>query len=319
MREIVPHSDIFTVDAHYVLEELASIHLVRSGGRLAIVDTGTQHSIPHVEAALEELDQSFDDVDLIMLTHIHLDHAGGAGALMQRCPNATLVVHERGARHMADPTKLIAGTVAVYGQNEFNRLYGDVLAINPDRTSVPSDGDSVTLGERTFTFLDSPGHASHHHCIVDSQTGSVFTGDTLGISYPPLRSDDDLFLMPTTTPVQFDPDALHASIDKIMAHTPPWLYLTHYSAVRPTPALIAGLHEQIDEFVRLTERCAQEPEGAFVSALGQRLTDYLVDRCTRQLPDISSELAHKWIRLDAQLNAQGLVFWWNHRRSKTVR
>jgi len=295
---------------------MASIHLMRHEDRVAIIDTGTQHSLPAVEAALQQIELSYENVDYVVLTHIHLDHAGGAGALMRQCPQAKLVVHERGARHMMDPAKLIAGTVAVYGKAAFEKLYGDVIAVEKDRILVPADGDTLSLSGRNLRFLDSPGHARHHHCIYDEQTNSVFTGDTLGISYPGMRNGDRFYLMPTTTPIQFDPDALHASIDKIMALQPQTLYLTHYSAVQPGAGHIAGLHEQIDAFVSLTEEHAEADESQFVERLSAALTKYLVARCCLEIPQISEHDAVHNIRPDAELNAQGLVFWWNHRRNR---
>ena len=109
---------------------LAAVHLVVENGRAAFVDTGTNASLPSALAALEVLGLTPDCVDYVMLTHIHLDHAGGAGAMMRRFPHARLVVHPRGARHMADPSKLVAGANAVYGRDEVRRLYGDVLPID---------------------------------------------------------------------------------------------------------------------------------------------------------------------------------------------
>ena len=311
----MPGSDIFTVDSLYYEPELASIHLIRSGDRIAIVDTGTQHSVPQVMAALDQLQLGPEHVDFVILTHIHLDHAGGAGALMQHCPNAQLLVHPRGARHMATPDKLIAGTIAVYGEAAFRKLYGDISPIDPGRIIEPEDGETLDFNGRSLTFIDTPGHASHHHCIIDPQTNSIFTGDTLGVGYRALRNDTHAFVAATTTPVQFNPVALHNSIDKVMAYTPDWLYLTHYSAVKPSARIVAGLHEQIDDFVQLTEQAAAGSEQEFSTALAASLTDYLIRRCLNELPEIDEELARHWLQLDANLNAQGLVFWWQHKRA----
>ena len=314
MSTYQPHTEIVTLDALYYEPELASIHLLRSGDRIAIIDTGTAFSVPQVETALQVQGLSLDQVELIILTHIHLDHAGGAGALMQRCANATLVVHPRGARHMADPSKLVAGATAVYGEAEFNRLYGDITPIDANRMWQPEDGESYDFNGRTLTFLDTPGHASHHHCIVDHESNSVFTGDTLGIAYRALRNAEKAFLMPTTTPVQFNPDALHASIDKVMAYQPETLYLTHYGAIHPTPAHIAGLHEQIDDYVMLTQQAA-EAGGDFEADLTTRLLEYLTRRCLNDVPGVEESTARHWLQLDAGLNAQGLAFWWQHKRT----
>ena len=318
MQEFISGSDIFTVDALYYQPELASIHLLRSRNRIAIIDTGTQYSAPQVATALGELGLGYDDVELIILTHIHLDHAGGAGTLMQLCPNAKLVVHPKGARHMAAPEKLVAGATAVYGEDEFKRLYGEVSPIDAERMVEPADGEVIDFSGRPLTFIDTPGHASHHHCIVDTQSRSIFTGDTMGVGYRALRNDSHAYVSPTTTPVQFNPDALHNSIDKIMSHDPKNLYLTHYSQMAPSSRTVAGLHEQIDDMVALTAQAmenAEEQEGHDVEAqLGQAITDYMVRRCVNEIPGIDKNLAVDWLTLDGGLNAQGLVFWWQYRR-----
>lgn len=312
--EITDKSGIYLVDAEYHSPELASIHLIKSQQRVAIIDTGTQYSVAKVSTALEQLGLSHDNVDLIILTHIHLDHAGGAGSLMQLCKNAQLVVHKHGARHMADPSKLIAGATAVYGEKEFNRLYGEITAIDHSRMIEPADGDKISVGTRQLEFIDTPGHANHHHCIYDYQSDSVFTGDTLGVCYRALRNEQHSFLCPTTTPVQFNPDALHKSIDKVMEFRPKTLYLTHYSAVKPSNRIIAGLHEQIDDLVLLTQQAAQQGD-KFEAVLKQSCEDYLVTRCCNELDNISEHLARRWLKLDAELNAQGLAFWWQYKRA----
>lgn len=314
MPQTLPHTDIYTIDALYYEPNLASIHLIRSNDRIAIVDTGTQYSVPQVSAALTSLDLSFDDVDYIILTHIHLDHAGGAGALMQLCENAQLIVHPKGARHMVDPSRLVAGASAVYGQEKFKQLYGEIMPIDATRIHQAIDGEVIDFSGRPLTFIDTPGHANHHHCIIDSQSNSIFTGDTLGVSYRALRNEHHAFLMPTTTPVQFNPDALHASIDLVMSYAPTTLYLTHYSAVTPSARMIAGLHEQIDDYVMLTQKNADAGD-QFEAMLAKELNDYLVLRCMNELSTIDEDTARKWIKLDANLNAQGLVFWWQNKRT----
>jgi len=313
MLQTIANTDIYTVDALYHEPQLASIHLIRSNNRIAIIDTGTQYSTSQVSNALQQLDLGFDAVDYIILTHIHLDHAGGAGTLMALCNDAQLVVHPKGARHMVDPSKLIAGASAVYGDAEFKRLYGEISPIDAERIIEPIDGETIDLAGRKLKFIDTPGHANHHHCIIDEQTNSVFTGDTLGVGYRALRDENHSFVMPTTTPVQFNPDALHKSIDRVMAHAPNTLYLTHYSAITPSARMIAGLHEQIDDYVMLTQKAADLGED-FEASLAKELNEYLVRRCLNEISGINEETARHWIKLDADLNAQGLVFWWQHKR-----
>lgn len=313
MLQTIANTDIYTVDALYYEPQLASIHLIRSRDRIAIIDTGTQYSVSQVSAALKQLGLGFDAVDYIILTHIHLDHAGGAGTLMALCESAQLVVHPRGARHMVDPSKLIAGASAVYGETEFDRLYGKISPIDAERMLEPNDGETIDLAGRKLTFIDSPGHANHHHCIIDVQTNSIFTGDTLGVCYRALRDENHSFVMPTTTPVQFNPDALHKSIDRVMSYAPNTLYLTHYSAVTPSARIIAGLHEQIDDYVMLTQKAADTTQ-EFEANLAKELNEYLVRRCVNELDGVDEQTARHWIKLDADLNAQGLAFWWKHKR-----
>lgn len=315
MYQYVPGSGIYTVDSTYLRSQLAAIHLIQSGDRIAIIDTGTQLSVPRVGEALAALGLAYRNVDLIVLTHVHLDHAGGAGALMQLAGNAKLVVHPKGARHMVDPVKLVAGAKAVYGESEFNRLYGEVSPVEEARIVQPEDGETIDFAGRPLTFIDTPGHASHHHCIVDTQTSSIFSGDTMGVGYQALRSEGHAYVTISTTPVQFNPTDLHRSIDRVMSWNPRNLYLTHYSHLAPSSRIVAGLHEQIDDYVALTEQAAQMEADTFEDNLTQLLKDYLVRRARNELPQISEALASEWLSLDARLNAQGLAFWWQYRRA----
>lgn len=306
-------TDIYCIDANYYKPQLASIHLIRSKDRIAIIDTGTNYSIPKISILLTKFGLSFLHVDYIILTHIHLDHAGGASELMQLCKNAMLVVHPKGAPHMHDPSKLIKSTQAVYGEAAFNKLYGNILPIEHNRILPTQAEHKLNLAERALTIIESPGHADHHNCIIDHQTNSIFTGDTLGVSYKALRNESHSFVMPTTTPVQFNPVALHESIEKVMSYNPQTLYLTHYSALTPNSRIIAGLHEQIDDFVMLTDKAADSGDD-LLATLEHEIVEYLVRRCLNEVDGVNEKTAREWISLDAKLNAQGLAFWHEHRR-----
>jgi glyoxylase-like metal-dependent hydrolase (beta-lactamase superfamily II) len=326
MKQFITNSDIYTIDSLYLKEQLDAIYLIKQGEQLALVDTGTQHSLPQVEKAIKSLGLDWQHVKFIILTHVHLDHAGGASALMQKCENATLVVHPRGARHMINPDKLIAGTKAVYGADKFEQMYGDIGPIDQDRVFTPEDGLSIDLNGRVLRFIDSPGHAYHHHCILDETTGGIFTGDAMGISYVPFKTDRHSFLLPTTTPVQFDPDAMHETIDKVMSFQPSVLYLTHYDGVVPTATMIAGLHQKVDDYVVLTEQAAKQVEemddansktnmdAQLEEQITRNMYEYLVRSCKNELPDCPDAVMQEWLSIDAKLNAQGLAFWWQHRR-----
>ncbi len=171
---------IYAVDSDYVRPILDAIHLIEDSGEVAIVDCAHNDSWPQVSAALTQMGRRPEDVKWLILTHVHLDHAGGAGLFMSKLPNARLVVHERGARHMIDPSKLYAGVEVVYGKETAKRLYGDLLPISESRVQIGKHGDVLALGQRTLEILDTPGHARHHISIVDHAARGVFTGVVVG-------------------------------------------------------------------------------------------------------------------------------------------
>jgi len=304
---------IYAVDADYIRSQLAAIHLIVANGRVAIVDTGNNESLVGVLAGLEALGLSADSVDYVILTHVHLDHAGGAGAMMRAFPNARLVVHPRGARHMADPSKLVAGATAVYGPAEVQRLYGEVLPIDAARIIEASDGLTVHLSGRELLCIDTPGHARHHICIVDRQSGHIFTGDTFGLSYRELDTDGRQFIFPTTTPVQFDPQALHASLDLLMSYQPAAVYLTHYSQVTDVAAKAGELHRLIDAHVDIAKREKNAGEDRH-SRIRASLAHLLVDEASQFGCHLPPAEILKVFAGDLDLNAQGLGIWLDAQR-----
>ena len=299
---------IYAFDSGYVRPLLASIHLIVENGRAAFVDTGNNASLPAALTALASLDLTPDNVDYVILSHIHLDHAGGAGAMMRAFPRARLVVHPRGARHMADPSKLVAGAAAVYGADEVRRLYGEVLRIDSQRIIEATHQLKVDLAGRELLCLDTPGHAKHHLCLVDRRSGNVFTGDTFGLSYRELDTDGRQFVFPTTTPIQFDPQALHASVDLIVSYRPQAVYLTHFSQIKDVAAQALRLHRQIDAHVAIARRekeAGQEKQ----SHIRAGLVDLLLSEVRLfgcRLPD--AEILDVFA-VDLDLNAQGLACW----------
>jgi glyoxylase-like metal-dependent hydrolase (beta-lactamase superfamily II) len=246
---------VYRVDSGYEGEGVAAIYIITSGGRTAIVDTANNASLGRVLGALGEIGAAPGSVDYIFLTHVHLDHAGGAGLFMREMEQARLVVHSRGARHMIDPEKLIKGTVEVYGAPEAERLYGTILPVERERVISPGDGEEILLGGRPIVCMDTPGHAYHHLAFHDRTSGSIFTGDAFGLSCFGAESA----IMPTTSPVQFDPAAMHKSIDRIISARADHLYLAHFGEVRKEGAA-ETLHRMIDEHVRIAEESSGDAE-----------------------------------------------------------
>jgi len=298
---------VIAIDAQYIRPKLAAVHLIVENGRAAFVDTGTFRSVPSMLTALAEHGLSPADVDYVFLTHVHLDHAGGAGTLMQALPNAKCVVHPRGARHMIDPAKLVAASKDVYGERRFNLLYGELPPIPAERVISVEDGDTLSLGGREFEFIHTPGHANHHYCIVDQVGGVIFSGDTFGMSYRELDTEQGAFIMPITTPSQFDPQAAHASIDRLLSYHPRAIYVTHYSRVEGLEELAADLHEQIDGYVAIAHRYAASANRT--QAMIDELYAYIAARLDRHGVRKDDAFRHTLLDGDIKLNVQGLEVW----------
>jgi glyoxylase-like metal-dependent hydrolase (beta-lactamase superfamily II) len=303
---------ISAIDTEYVRPLQDASHLLVEDGHAAFVDTGTNNSVPLLLHALQQLDLDRGDVDYVILTHIHLDHAGGAGSLMQALPNARCVVHPRGARHMANPEKLIAGTIAVYGEAKTRDMYGDILPIDEQRIVVPEDGSDIDLNGRRLRFLYTEGHARHHFCIHDEKSQAVFTGDSFGISYRELDTDNGEFIFPTSTPVHFDPEEAHKSVDRIMAIEPQQLFLTHYSRVTDLQRLADDMHQCIDAYVAM----AREHDGQKnrTEALRSAMFEYLVSRLLAHGFTGSRDEMWDILELDITLNTQGLEVWLDYQK-----
>ena len=301
---------ISAVDSHYVRRQLDAIHIVAENGRVAVVDTGTNDSIPHLLAALRAKGFGPDAIDFVFLTHVHLDHAGGAGLLMRQASNARLVVHPRGVRHMVDPSHLIAATRAVYGDEMTRSMYGDIEPVLRERIVEATDGFTIDLAGRRFTFHDTPGHARHHNCIHDGASGHLFAGDMFGVSYRELDRDGRQFVFPATTPSQFDPEAFHASIERMTALRPAALYLTHYGQVVDVPRLAKDLLRLVDAHADVARRCsiveASEERNAALVAGVRRIA---IDEAARQPWAITGDAIDDILGMDIQYNADGLASW----------
>jgi glyoxylase-like metal-dependent hydrolase (beta-lactamase superfamily II) len=253
---------ITAIDVDYVRPRLAAAHLVVDQGRAAFVDTGTTQSLPTLLHALGAKGIDRSAVDWVLTTHVHLDHAGGAGALMRELPNARCAVHPRGARHLSEPSRLVAGSIAVYGEERYHALYGEILPIESSRIFQPEDGAKIRLGGRELELIHTPGHALHHYCVVDRANALIFSGDTFGLSYRDFDVDGRAFIFPTTTPVHFDPDALCRSVDRLMSYRPRSIFLTHYAEVTELERLAREMKERVLAFADLGARYRDSPDRA---------------------------------------------------------
>lgn len=309
---------IYAIDTGFQRPHFDAAFLVVEAGRALFIDTGTNHAVPRLLAALDELGLARDAVERVVATHVHLDHAGGVGLLMQSLPRARLLAHPRGARHLIDPRALWAGALAVYGDAEMKRSYGRLEPVPAARVDESFDGQVIELAGRPLLVIDTPGHARHHHCIWDERSQGWFTGDTFGLSYREFDNERGPWVLPTSTPVQFEPEAMRASIARMLERRPAAMYLTHYGRVGGTSSggnveverLAELLYAQLDEMVALalearsvvdkTERHARLSAGlAALYLRGLRAHGCALDEA-RQL---------ELLAMDIELNAQGLAIW----------
>lgn len=301
-----PHG-ITTVDALYVRPGLAAIHVIERDGRAAIVDTGANASVPGLYWALEQLGIARSAVDVIFLTHVHLDHAGAAGLLAQGLPNARVSVHPRGVQHLVDPSRLAAATAAVYGAAAFEQLYGTLLPIAPERIVASCDLDRLQLGKSEFSVLHTPGHALHHQALFDPAASLFFSGDTFGMAYAALAGPSGPFIVPTTTPTQFDPEQLVASVQRLLGLGAEAAFLTHYGRVTGLAALGAALEEQIGQLVEIARR--HQASADRFDAIRADVRALWIQRLRAHGVEPSEALVDDWLSADAYLNTQGLIAW----------
>jgi glyoxylase-like metal-dependent hydrolase (beta-lactamase superfamily II) len=302
---------IYTVDSGFVRPLFDAVYLVTqrapSSNRVAIIDSGTKDSLSRILSTLAEIDCGPENVDYLILTHVHLDHAGGAGAIMQACPYAKLVVHPRGVKHMTDPSALRAGAVAVYGEAVIDKDYGQLIPIPEERMIVAQDGMMINLAGRMLTCFDTPGHAKHHICIWDDVSRGIFTGDTFGISYRDFDTEKGAFIFPTTSPIQFDPKAMRSSLKRLMNLKPDYIFPTHYGKLEQVPHLYQKMLDMLTQVEELGEslRNAENRHELLKSGLLNLYIQELRDHDCK----LSDSKIDQLLKTDIELNAQGMGVW----------
>jgi len=298
---------IFAIDTGYQRPRFDAAYLMVEAGRAAFIDTGTNFAVPRLLAALDAQGLEPEAVDWVIPTHVHLDHAGGVGLLMQSLPNARLLAHPRGLRHMIEPKVLYFSARAVYGEAEMLRSYGRLVPVPAERGEASHDGQRIQLAGRELLLLDTPGHARHHHCIWDAKSRGVFAGDTFGLSYREFDTARGPWITPTTTPVQFEPEPLKDSIRRLMALGPESMYLTHYGRVSDVARLGTTLIAQIDQMttLALSLREAEDRHQRLKAGLQWLYLESLHQHGSLLSPEQQLHL----LASDVELNAQGLGIW----------
>jgi glyoxylase-like metal-dependent hydrolase (beta-lactamase superfamily II) len=298
---------VVAIDTGFHRPVFDAAYLIVENGCAAFVYTGTHFAVPRLLATLESLGLARDAVAYVIPTHVHLDHAGGVGLLMQHLPAATAVVHPRGARHMIDPSALVAGATAVYGEAEMARSYGQIVGVPAQRVKESADGMTLSLAGRELQLIDTPGHARHHHCLWDTRTRGFFTGDTFGLSYREFDTEQGPWLLPTTTPVQFEPDKLRESVQRLLSYQPACMYLTHYSRVRDVQRLGESFLAQLERLVAIGRGLKSAPdrhEALKRALLAEYVSIVKAHGCSYSEAEVATLLD-----VDIELNAQGMGIW----------
>ncbi|MFL5814280.1 MAG: MBL fold metallo-hydrolase [Bdellovibrionia bacterium] len=307
-------ANIFTIDCDYVYPRFAAAFLMVEGDEALFVENNTAHSVPRLLEALRQQGLAPEQVRYLIITHVHLDHAGGSQALMKACPNATLLAHPRAAPHVIDPSKLVASARKVYGDAEFSRLYGEIGPIDATRVRSMGDGEELCFGSKSLRFIHTRGHANHHFCVLVSGSNgpeSVFTGDSFGLAYPDLQKHG-LFIFPSTSPTDFDPEEARKSIERIAGSGAEKAYLTHFGEVGHLQGAAQQLVAYLNEFEPFYRRLMDTPEGErgdaeLTKACAEQIRNYLSQQY-QKLGGMPDQKFTDLLKLDIELNAAGMVF-----------
>ncbi len=295
---------ITCIDAGYVSEGVASFYMMEEGDEVAVLETGTSHSVKTLLQVLKQSGVEPGSVRYVIPTHVHLDHAGGAGAMMAVLPNAQLLIHPRGARHMADPSRLIGAALEVYGRELYDTLYGEVIPVDVARIREMDDGETVLLAGRKLEFRHTRGHAEHHFCVWDEVSRGWFSGDMFGVSYPWCQFSEVDFVLPSTTPSQFDPVTYLESLQILKRYSPQRMYLTHYGELAYSAEKSELLTRQIKAYCEFAV-----VDSVNAIDLQKRLTDYTLELFYQIGANGDEAQIRNHLVFDMQLNAQGLQMW----------
>jgi glyoxylase-like metal-dependent hydrolase (beta-lactamase superfamily II) len=293
------------IDTKMIGREMVTSAYLLHGNEPGLVETGPSLSREAVGEGLAELGIGPDDLAHIVVTHIHLDHAGGVGTLARAYPRASIWVHQRGAPHLADPTRLVSSVQRVYGADRARAYFGGVEPTPADRLRSVDEGDVIAMGERSLEVLYTPGHASHHVALVDSETGAVFAGDAIGVHLPDVK-----VLRPATPPPDIDVELMVQSIERIRERTRSMLLLSHFGAVPEVNAIcdlailrVRGWAEDVRESLGRTDDVDE-----IAKALQERVT-------AEDLADAGegADMERYEMLSSVQVNAMGLIRYWRKR------
>lgn len=298
----------YTVDCD-ILPAFTAAYLRVAGDECAFVETHTAHAVPRLLVELEKRGKHREQVRWIVVTHAHLDHAAGASALVAACPNATLLAHPRAARHLIDPSKLVASATSVYGEERFAKLYGRIDPIPAERVRALEDGETFELGGATLRVHHTAGHAKHHFIVEDAAIDTVYTGDTFGLVYPALQKGGKRFALASTSPTDFDPAEARKSIAKVLSLGARAACLTHFDEVRDLDEVAAQVGAWVDRSEAWMEEGAKS--GKSLAEIEAHIAAEIRAAIARDVAGRGvtfDDADFQLLELDIMLNAQGVAF-----------
>lgn len=299
-------SKVITIDCQYISSEFAAAYLLIENDRAVFIENNTYHAVPILLKALEDHNIPRENVDHLIVTHIHLDHAGGSSELLKYLPNAKVLAHPKAANHLINPSRLIESSKKVYGEDLFEKLYGKIHPISEDKVRVMQDNEELEFGNRKLKFIYTKGHANHHFVIYDSSSNGVFTGDSFGISYPFLRTGKEPFLFPTTTPTDFNAEEARKSVHKIIETGADKIFLTHFGVWNDIQLgkeqMLAGINE-MEKIFLFAKKSSIENE-ILIKECEFMIKVYMEKEMSERglLPYMDN------LKGDFYMNAQGLVY-----------
>jgi glyoxylase-like metal-dependent hydrolase (beta-lactamase superfamily II) len=303
---------IYQIETHYLnREKFACCYLLKNEGEAAVIETNTNNAVPYILAAIDKAGLDRKQVKYVIVTHIHLDHAGGSGELMRHLPEAKFVLHPRGKRHMINPEKLIESVKQVYGEEKYREYYGEIVPVKEECVLTVEDGETIKVGGRELLMLDTPGHAKHHIIIFDRKSGSLFSGDAFGIGYPRYHPEKPGLVFPSTSPTQFDPEGALETLRRIGALYPSRVLRTHFGAIENITGNIRELSDWIEFAVDISNK--RYAEGLREEELAETLEHDIWAQYEMKLEkEVGSELTgdeREFLFIDASLNAKGLAYY----------
>lgn len=303
MKEVA--HNIYAIDANYFQKGFCCVYLVVENNKALIIDCGTSNSANYIEKALQELNLRITDLEVILVTHVHLDHSAGAGTLLKKSPTAKLWAHPRSIRHLIDPTILIESTATVYKET-VESLFGEILPCPKENLAETKNNQIIDFYGRKLQIHNSPGHAKHHFSVFDLKEKIYFAGDSAGVCYPNW-SFNKLFAFPPTSPTQFEPVAWKNTLKEIRQFNPQKICITHFGAVTETEELLKQIEHNLDKFTALAlkHKDSQNKKETLFSAIN----DFFVTNLLTQKPALNKQDIESWFKNDCVIASRGLEHW----------